>query len=344
MIGGYDRISGDNMEKSEVVFELSDQMPVEKKFTHILEACSLKMVLETLVSSDKFISATDTNLQNLQQELSSPKLWVIVVLGNQGAIDWIQKKIAERDNAIGYIVHSHWRHREGRTVYDGGGFKGSVLVLDELGIDSSIISIMLDDLEQLLKGITIMTVLTLRTTDYLVSFGECMSTTIFAAYMYKLGSNSRQYNALAIGFITQNDFTNAKILEALYPTVPMKLHSARFHNPELQHFYNSTGYAEELLCAAGWFFHATGDQSYLSYVTVEHGNSLADWGRPIWFRWDNILLEDDVGKNRALISFPKLQELNHVILVSFGRYEKGGIVTQVKQPKVLKFKPLRDTL
>ncbi|KAJ0987626.1 hypothetical protein J5N97_005982 [Dioscorea zingiberensis] len=29
---------------------------------------------------------------------------------------------------------------------------------------------------------------------------------------------------------------------------------------------------------------------------------------------------------------------------SFGRYEKGGIVTQVKQPKVLKFKPLRDAL
>ncbi|KAJ0987627.1 hypothetical protein J5N97_005983 [Dioscorea zingiberensis] len=29
---------------------------------------------------------------------------------------------------------------------------------------------------------------------------------------------------------------------------------------------------------------------------------------------------------------------------SFGRYEKGGIVTQVKQSKVLKFKPLRDAL
>ncbi|CAA2969374.1 ubiquitin-activating enzyme E1 1-like isoform X2 [Olea europaea subsp. europaea] len=29
---------------------------------------------------------------------------------------------------------------------------------------------------------------------------------------------------------------------------------------------------------------------------------------------------------------------------SFGRYEKGGIVTQVKQPKVLNFKPLRDAI
>lgn len=29
---------------------------------------------------------------------------------------------------------------------------------------------------------------------------------------------------------------------------------------------------------------------------------------------------------------------------SFGRYEKGGIVTQVKQPKVLNFKPLKQAL
>ena len=29
---------------------------------------------------------------------------------------------------------------------------------------------------------------------------------------------------------------------------------------------------------------------------------------------------------------------------NFGRYEKGGIVTQVKQPKVLHFKPLREAL
>jgi len=29
---------------------------------------------------------------------------------------------------------------------------------------------------------------------------------------------------------------------------------------------------------------------------------------------------------------------------NYGRYEKGGIVTQVKQPKVLNFKPLREAL
>jgi len=51
---------------------------------------------------------------------------------------------------------------------------------------------MLDELGQLLKGIAMMKELTLRTRDYLVSFGECMSTRIFAAYLNKIGVKARQ--------------------------------------------------------------------------------------------------------------------------------------------------------
>ena len=50
----------------------------------------------------------------------------------------------------------------------------------------------LDELEQLLKGIAMMKEMTLRTKDYLVSFGECMSTRIFAAYLNKIGAKARQ--------------------------------------------------------------------------------------------------------------------------------------------------------
>ncbi|KAJ3692776.1 hypothetical protein LUZ60_011871 [Juncus effusus] len=57
--------------------------------------------------------------------------------------------------------------------------------------------------------------------------------------------------------------------------------------PDLQTYYNSTGYHDELLWAAGWLYHATGDSSYLSYVTVQNGNDFADWGRPTWFSWDD---------------------------------------------------------
>ncbi|CAD6207687.1 unnamed protein product [Miscanthus lutarioriparius] len=64
--------------------------------------------------------------------------------------------------------------------------------VDELGLDRSIVSGLLDELEQLLKGVAMMKELTLRTRDYLVSFGECMSTRIFAAYLNKLGKKARQ--------------------------------------------------------------------------------------------------------------------------------------------------------
>ena len=50
----------------------------------------------------------------------------------------------------------------------------------------------LEELEQLLKGIAVMKELTPRTRDYLVSFGECLSTRIFAAYLNKIGIKARQ--------------------------------------------------------------------------------------------------------------------------------------------------------
>jgi aspartate kinase len=50
----------------------------------------------------------------------------------------------------------------------------------------------LEEMEQLLKGIAVMKELTLRTRDYLVSFGECMSTRIFAAYLNKIGIKAHQ--------------------------------------------------------------------------------------------------------------------------------------------------------
>nr|CAD1820421.1 unnamed protein product [Ananas comosus var. bracteatus] len=105
--------------------------------------------------------------------------------------------------------------------------------VDELGIDRSTIAALLDELEQLLKGIAMMKEMTLRTRDYLVSFGECMSTRIFAAYLNKIGIKARQYDAFDIGFITTDDFTNADILEATYPAVAKRLHEDWINDPAI---------------------------------------------------------------------------------------------------------------
>ncbi|PWA80616.1 glycosyl hydrolase 9B5 [Artemisia annua] len=59
--------------------------------------------------------------------------------------------------------------------------------------------------------------------------------------------------------------------------------------PEVQTYYNSTGYGDELLWAASWLYHATTEQTYLDYVTGTNGETFANWGSPTWFSWDDKL-------------------------------------------------------
>jgi aspartokinase len=54
--------------------------------------------------------------------------------------------------------------------------------------------------------------LTPRAKDSLVSFGERMSTRIFASFLRVNGVPARQFDAPEIGFVTSDDFGNADIL------------------------------------------------------------------------------------------------------------------------------------
>ncbi|VAH83985.1 unnamed protein product [Triticum turgidum subsp. durum] len=108
-----------------------------------------------------------------------------------------------------------------------------IKTVDELGLPRSVIHAKLDELEQLLKGVAMMKELTLRSTDYLVSFGECMSTRVFAAYLNQIGVKARQCDAFDIGFITTDDFGNAEILEATYPAVAKRLHGDWIRDPAI---------------------------------------------------------------------------------------------------------------
>ncbi|KAF9604545.1 hypothetical protein IFM89_007666 [Coptis chinensis] len=105
--------------------------------------------------------------------------------------------------------------------------------VDELGLDRSVISGHIEKLEKLLDAISSFKEMTLRTRDHLVSFGECMSTRIFAAYLNKIGAKARQYDAFEIGFRTTDDFTNADILEATYPAVAKRLHGDWITDPAI---------------------------------------------------------------------------------------------------------------
>lgn len=64
--------------------------------------------------------------------------------------------------------------------------------------------------------------------------------------------------------------------------------------PQVQQFYNSSKYEDELLWAASWLYHATEDPMYLNYVTVRNGKTFGNWGNPSWFSWDNKLAATQV--------------------------------------------------
>ncbi|KAF5198471.1 Pentatricopeptide repeat-containing protein mrl1 protein [Thalictrum thalictroides] len=69
--------------------------------------------------------------------------------------------------------------------------------------------------------------------------------------------------------------------------------------PEVQTYYNSTGYGDELLWAASWLYHATKDKSYLKFVLGEDGKKFGNFGNPTWFSWDNKLAGAQVLLSRA---------------------------------------------
>lgn len=75
--------------------------------------------------------------------------------------------------------------------------------------------------------------------------------------------------------------------------------------PEVQTYYNSTGYGDELLWAASWLYHATGEKTYFEYVTGKNGDDFANWGSPTWFSWDNKLAGAQVLLSRVSFFGPK---------------------------------------
>ncbi|TKY45512.1 Endoglucanase 10 [Spatholobus suberectus] len=90
--------------------------------------------------------------------------------------------------------------------------------------------------------------------------------------------------------------------------------------PEVQTYYNSTGYGDELLWAASWLYHATGDDSYLQFVTGQDGEDYAQWGSPTWFSWDNKLAGTQV--LLARLSFFKAKDISNSYGSGLHNYRK----------------------
>ncbi|KAE9603535.1 putative cellulase [Lupinus albus] len=90
--------------------------------------------------------------------------------------------------------------------------------------------------------------------------------------------------------------------------------------PEIATYYNSTGYGDELLWAASWLYHATGDDSYLDYVTGQNGEDYANWDSPTWFSWDNKLAGTQVLLSRLI--FFKGKDISNAYSSGLEKYRK----------------------
>lgn len=95
----------------------------------------------------------------------------------------------------------------------------------ELGIDVPAIKELLDELKTLLTGISMLRELTKRSRDYLVSFGERMSVRMMAAYLNKLGTPAKFYDAWDIGMVSDSNYMSAELLDEVWQAIPQHLNA-----------------------------------------------------------------------------------------------------------------------
>ena len=85
------------------------------------------------------------------------------------------------------------------------------------------IAALLDELKQLLSGISLIREMTPRTKDFLVSFGERLSIRVVAAYCNSLGMRTQAYDAWDVGFISDSNFTSAELVKESWELIPQKI-------------------------------------------------------------------------------------------------------------------------
>lgn len=93
----------------------------------------------------------------------------------------------------------------------------------ELGVEVPAIKELLGELKTLLTGISMLHELTKRTRDYLVSFGERMSVRMMAAYLQKLGTDAKFYDAWDVGMVSDSNYMSAELLDEVWENIPKAL-------------------------------------------------------------------------------------------------------------------------
>ncbi len=96
-------------------------------------------------------------------------------------------------------------------------------LLADLGLPAALVEEELDELEALLKGVTLVGDLTPRSLDRMMSFGERCSARIVAAAMTKAGVPAAPIMAYDVGLLTDSTYGAAAVDPSTYDEIPRRL-------------------------------------------------------------------------------------------------------------------------
>jgi aspartate kinase len=96
-------------------------------------------------------------------------------------------------------------------------------ILAELDLPPTLVERYLERLGESLRGVWLLRELTTRSLDYVMSFGELMSSEIVAAHLTREGVAARAYPAWEIGVVTDDRHGEAAVLRETYARVKKRL-------------------------------------------------------------------------------------------------------------------------
>ena len=109
-------------------------------------------------------------------------------------------------------------------------------LLGEVGVDAAVLEPIFGELDDLLRGLTLVGELTPRTLDLVASFGERLSSRGIAAYFRDAGIPAEAVDAYELGLRTDSRFTSATPDSACFPELRTRLSAMKSKVPVVTGF------------------------------------------------------------------------------------------------------------
>jgi aspartate kinase len=97
----------------------------------------------------------------------------------------------------------------------------------QLGLEGQTLDPLFAELENLLRGISLLKEFSKKTRDHLVSFGERLAVRILAAHLTRVGIPARHLDAWDLGLLTNSNFGDAEVIESSYDNLSSALAAVR---------------------------------------------------------------------------------------------------------------------